>query len=52
MLLNLLNIRGRNDVELCMRNNKLKFISADDETLNKYFNLKEKRPVINDPGFF
>ena len=52
MLLNLLNIRGRNDVELCMRNNKLKFIFADDETLNKYFNLKEKRPVINDPGFF
>lgn len=51
MLLNLLSIRGKKDVEHCMRSNKLEFIKSDFQNLNEYFNKQEKAPVISDPGF-
>lgn len=52
MLLNLLSIRGKKDVEHCMRSNKLEFIKSDFQNLNEYFNIHEKAPISIKPGFF
>ena len=52
MLLNLLSIRGKKDVEHCMRSNKLEFIKSDFQNLNEYFNKHEKAPISMNPGFY
>ena len=52
MLLNLLSIRGKKDVEHCMRSNKLEFIKSDYQNLNEYFNKHEKAPISMNPGFY
>lgn len=52
MLLNLLNIRSKKDVEHCMRSDKLEFIKSDYQNLNEYFNKHEKAPISIKPGFF
>lgn len=52
MLLNLLNIRNKKDVEHCMRSDKLEFIKSDYQNLNEYFNKREKAPTYMNPSSF